>query len=728
MSDYEDYSTTAASNNDASKGGWPENMDRSDVNNRARENLAATRTFWDDPNWKNVVKDYTVTQASSTQITVAAVDATALFPVRTKVRIRSSSSATTYAFVTAVSYSSPDTTITVGDFDSGFGGSVPADCNGVDAFFLIGSDQGIGSLAFEDGSVAFEVPTTQDRDGIQAAVTAAESNGKIVLLESGTYTFENTDTPVAISGPVRIWGRGKSGSSPGTIVECGSTYDDVIFQIGNSANDVEIAHMYIDGNASTQTGGTSLIEVGTRPSRMHFHDLNLIEAYGHAIDFVQSTPITDRITVIMEQLYILSTGDHAIAIEANTGAEDLGIVIRDVVVQNPGSVGSATANAAALYSEATCRVDNMDIELGSFATAHGIHLSQSGSDTGAVESFLSGIRIQSSSGTSQYGIRIQSNRSVRLANSYVEVTGASAIPLSIDGVGGAPQDASEHAVVNSIFVDGVRNEITADALRNEIIGCTFRDQSAQNLLVDGQETTLSACVFENAGTNAVHFRAGSSDSLLANSRIRDCGADGVFIDTNADDVVLIGNFIDDTGGDGVDVSAASADRTVIQGNRFRSVAGSDISDSGTRTVYQHNSSTAASSYASLEDYHEVSSFSVPTPIATEAVITGLDALAFPASDADGTREYRVTASMYLTAATAAGTVTIRVRMGTAGTTADTLQHTVIQYVTTSGGENLSIGPFKLTPASSELLTFTCEMSAASKTIELAQVHVEKIPE
>src|SRR5690606_9682522 len=48
MSDVQTWSTTAASNNSAPPNGWPEGMNYSDVNDAARENMAAIKRWYED--------------------------------------------------------------------------------------------------------------------------------------------------------------------------------------------------------------------------------------------------------------------------------------------------------------------------------------------------------------------------------------------------------------------------------------------------------------------------------------------------------------------------------------------------------------------------------------------------------------------------------------------------------------------------------------------------------
>ncbi|HET6494478.1 MAG TPA: hypothetical protein VFH61_03825 [Thermoleophilia bacterium] len=116
-----DASRTDASNNDATKGGWPEGMKRSDVNNRARENMGAVRRFYEDAEWTRLLEEQngpslTVSKVSNTSIKVAsspATDATTKFPAGARIRISVAGSSAVEAIIGVATYSSPDTTVPV---------------------------------------------------------------------------------------------------------------------------------------------------------------------------------------------------------------------------------------------------------------------------------------------------------------------------------------------------------------------------------------------------------------------------------------------------------------------------------------------------------------------------------------------------------------------------------------------------------------------------------------
>lgn len=107
MSNIKTWSTTAASNNSAAPDGWPEGMAPSDVNNSAREMMAAIRTQHEDSAWIDLGD--TPTQTGATTFTLVG-DVTTAYAVGR--RIRATDASTLYGSITASAFTSL-TTITV---------------------------------------------------------------------------------------------------------------------------------------------------------------------------------------------------------------------------------------------------------------------------------------------------------------------------------------------------------------------------------------------------------------------------------------------------------------------------------------------------------------------------------------------------------------------------------------------------------------------------------------
>jgi len=109
------WDTTAANNNSASPDGWPEGMAPSGVNDSARENMSALRTWYEDAEW--IPWGDTTAYVGATQFKIAGADVTSRYLVNRRVRVVGTSTGTIYGVITVSAFST-DTTVTVA-FDSG---------------------------------------------------------------------------------------------------------------------------------------------------------------------------------------------------------------------------------------------------------------------------------------------------------------------------------------------------------------------------------------------------------------------------------------------------------------------------------------------------------------------------------------------------------------------------------------------------------------------------------
>lgn len=94
MSEVKQWSQVDADNDDATKGGWPEGMNRSDVNDRNRENLGAVRRFFENGEWVDLLKehegDFTVSRGGVKVFVVTdagGADASLKFPTGSWVKV-----------------------------------------------------------------------------------------------------------------------------------------------------------------------------------------------------------------------------------------------------------------------------------------------------------------------------------------------------------------------------------------------------------------------------------------------------------------------------------------------------------------------------------------------------------------------------------------------------------------------------------------------------------------
>lgn len=115
MSGIKDYSTTPADNNATPPNGFPEGMAPASLNDGMRQVMADTRSWYEEPQWINFGE--TPTQTGANTFTVA-TDLSARYTVGTRIKMTGTTPFTLYGTISAVSYSSPNTSVTVA-MDSG---------------------------------------------------------------------------------------------------------------------------------------------------------------------------------------------------------------------------------------------------------------------------------------------------------------------------------------------------------------------------------------------------------------------------------------------------------------------------------------------------------------------------------------------------------------------------------------------------------------------------------
>ena len=124
MTDIQSWSPTASQNNDSAPDGFPEDIPLRDVDDSAREVMAAVRRQWNDAQWFNYgdggkAGTYAFVAADQFRVVSSpATDVTAEYHIGRRVKVIANTPGTIYGTIIASSFSSPDTTVTV-VFDSG---------------------------------------------------------------------------------------------------------------------------------------------------------------------------------------------------------------------------------------------------------------------------------------------------------------------------------------------------------------------------------------------------------------------------------------------------------------------------------------------------------------------------------------------------------------------------------------------------------------------------------
>ena len=226
MSRITEWSQAAADNDDPAKGGWKENMNRSDVNDQARENLAAHRAWIEDGEWVNLLEengdDFTVSRLDVNKFGVTDVggggtNAISKFPLNRWIQVTGTGGSTlVYGFVSARSYSAPLLTVTLsGIIDANYASSdLPSSTvTQVDCYL----NSRVRGAAFHPvgsttGQTPEQIPTIDDL-GDGATVDQGTGNGfdadtvdGFEAADLGTDGLTNRNA--LINGAMNVWQRG----------------------------------------------------------------------------------------------------------------------------------------------------------------------------------------------------------------------------------------------------------------------------------------------------------------------------------------------------------------------------------------------------------------------------------------------------------------------------------------------------------------------------------------
>lgn len=166
MADISEWSATAANNNSASPDGAPENMNPSGVNDTIRENMSAVRRQMQDAQWFDWGD--TPSYATASTFTISG-DVTSRYEVGR--RIKCTDSSTLYGVITASSYSSPNTTVTV-SLDSG---SLSASLSAVALSILTESNDALPRKVVREGDIGTGLTVSGNTVNLDVSDLTAES-------------------------------------------------------------------------------------------------------------------------------------------------------------------------------------------------------------------------------------------------------------------------------------------------------------------------------------------------------------------------------------------------------------------------------------------------------------------------------------------------------------------------------------------------------------------------
>ena len=592
MSDIKKWKTPAASNvgaDFAPPDGFPEGMLRSDVNNSMREIQASVRRMWDDPDWKNPVDGFTVVQGDdNTKVKIQATNATGYFNVNQKVRVRSSSSATGYAFVTTAVLDGSDTVVTLEEFDAAGtptpSTSVPADCNGIDVYFIGGgstNNHGIGKSAFSGGgSDAFVIPESATAASINSAIVTAQAGGKTVLLPYGITTI--TDPIVITAGPVKIIGRNST-------IKMADSQNKNIIEISDDVAKVHLENFTLGGNGINQSTSGHGISVGNNVHILKIVGMIILNCKGDAISLGGTASGGGEFyqDIVIRDTRIERCGNTAILINDPNGTST-DIFISDVNIEQFGDAYDAAisgANACGIDIAGRAQIEGLSIH----ATSNNVHASFAGaairlreSGTGGAPPGGSKCQISNFSVRGNFpgliGLHVRGSES-QISNGHIDLSGTGTIrPIVVEGSGAGTESASDNLLSNIHVTDGTRSEILGTADRVMLSDCHFTAASETALLIGGDYTKVFNCSFDG----------GTSAYSIVKTIVTQAGSEGIEIKgcllrgTTGDCITLIGDghnvngcTISDITGNAITLASGAAN-CVVTNNVIDGVSGAGI--------------------------------------------------------------------------------------------------------------------------------------------------------
>lgn len=215
MSDPKDWYRTADNNSATAPNGFPEGMLRSDVNNSARELMAAIKRWYDDPTLRQPFEDYSLIRSSGTLFFLAdgsiESNAGALLEVGQRVRMDSGTGLDAGKFwegfiITTPGYTPPNTILEVVWIAADSTDTTGPQTNTCEVYV---GPKDLGRAAWYDtGATAGSIPLFDDLD---AHVTKAENTLDVGFLDGDTRDEIQTRTMrgrINFNGSFEIWQRG----------------------------------------------------------------------------------------------------------------------------------------------------------------------------------------------------------------------------------------------------------------------------------------------------------------------------------------------------------------------------------------------------------------------------------------------------------------------------------------------------------------------------------------
>lgn len=698
-----EWSDSPGENNFApGEGGWPELMQRSGVNDAARNDLAALRTWYNDMEWQTVhivgpdpgdVAAFARTGPQTVTLTLADNNFEGFFPAGRRVKIIDGGGAgvDVELKVQSSNYVNPTTTITLDTTTV-----IDVGATGVQVYFA----KSLGNIAFDDVANRIFIPETQDDAGIAAAIGDANgAGGGIVFLPDGNYAIDSTIDMSLINAPVSIIGSGSA------ILQnnIGAAGPMLMF----SPTPAQLEHRFqgIRFSGVGQSGSVGMDLSGTFSSIVvescQFDQLDIGISIGASPAYVIA-----NLNIRACKFTSYSQFGIASGVGGPQPVADSNVQISDCMFSGDPGV----ANAAGVKLGGTARISNCHfMNLGSSAyDEHGVYIwEQSTATDGGQRQTITGCTF-SPAGTpgsgSAHGIYCRGSKNVISGNTIEVPNNGYGVQVNA-GPGVTFCDAN---VINGNTINaGFPVLVNRYADRTQIVGNNLESTNASGYCVlDESEGDCSITSNHmNDGLTGVLTQSTCQFTSIANNTFENQTT--TCVELNSSDWCHVhGNTFHGptTNGVTLDATCASCKVTDNHPSQFITNPWVDLSANSYRS--QNNIGFNAGVARDLTGDQ------IPATGSGEVAITGFLGLQLPDAGPGSTYELRCV----ITAASTGNTPTIRLRVGTLGTISDPIiKSDVGSSTSTNFGSSVQVKWF-FTANSSDFVTVTLQGSGTAKTM------------
>ncbi len=611
-----EWSRNAAANNFAiADGGMPEGMDRSDVNDSARERMRSVREQLDTGlGWRQIFRNEDGTMMTNAVLPLAATipistgsrDMTDLVPVGTRVRLESATEVA-YGTVFTTNYLDPTLTLVLRSLT---GDPFTTGATDVDIGVCVVPE--LGELAWQDNvSGNYIVPSGFTNTNVADAIALANASGGTVLLGIGTYditTMHEIETGVTImgQGPGSVLAI-NSGASMTECIQCKAGDDGFALRDFTISGQPAVGFM---AGVRVEAGAS-----GLSIDRLYMDDL---AGVGINID-------TDCHDISISNCEIGNIQGVGIRVaDANTSVYGINIVGCRFYDYGLGITNGAGVKASGEVNISACHFSGLD--LAGPAVQRGVWLLEqaaaSPNQQDAHNCTVTGCTV-TGSGANAIGVQV-GGRNNSVSACSVELSGSVSRGIHFEGATGSRNPTKNS--VTGCSLQGVNKGIEVGSVSdyNTITGCQINAVSV-GVQVSGDNNYVSGCNISD-GVDGVQ--------LDGNFNV----VTGVLLDDQTGDGAIVtgdNNFVTDlhgrsVTGDVIDVQAGAADN-VLSGIHSISTVGGVITDAGDRTVADDVSGEV------LITVHDSSNTDIQD--ASDVPFGNLTGVAFPGLGANAQRDY-----------------------------------------------------------------------------------------